>query len=79
MMTRNREIFKKELEYAKAHIPDLMEEYDSKQGEHFENNPNKWTENYLNKQKTYLMVNFSDKRIEHLLKVCEKIFSENIY
>ena len=76
-LVRNREDFSEALKYAKTNMDNFIDKY-TKIGEAFENNPEKWNESYFNKQKVYLMKNFSEERIEHLLKVAIKLFPENI-
>lgn len=75
-LVNSREDFLEALNYAKANMINLIDKFDSE--EPFENNREKWTEAYFNKQKIYLMTNFSDERIEHLLEVARKLFPENI-
>ena len=47
-------------------------------GEPLETDSEKWDKEYLNQQKVALMVNFSEKRIDHLkrllLRLCHPIF-----
>ena len=76
-LVRNREDFVEALRYAKANMTGLMDKY-NRSGKSFEVNSENWTEAYFNEQKVYLMTNFSDERIEHLLKVATKLFPENI-
>lgn len=76
-LVRNREDFIEALRYAKVNMTGLMDKYNSS-GKSFEVNSENWTEAYFNEQKVYLMTNFSDERIEHLLKVATKLFPENI-
>ena len=61
-----------ELNYAKSKLPNIIEDFDEKEGS-IENNPDKWDKQYLNLQKVHLMVNFSDKRIQHLKNVINKV------
>lgn len=77
-LSRNREDFREALKYAKSNMTNLMEKYNPNNGKVFENNPENWTEDYFNEQKVYMMTNFCDERIEHLLKVATKLFPENI-
>ena len=77
-LSRNREDFREAFKYAKSNMPNLMEKYNPNNGKVFENNPENWTEDYFNEQKVYMMTNFCDERIEHLLKVATKLFPENI-
>ena len=76
-LSKNRDYFKEALKYAKSNMNNLMEKYNDSE-EPFENNPENWTEDYFNEQKVYMMTNFCDERIEHLLKVATKLFPENI-
>ena len=76
-LSKNRDYFKEALKYAKSNMSNLMEKYNDSE-EPFENNPENWTEDYFDKQKVYMMTNFCDERIEHLLKVAAKLFPENI-
>ena len=77
-LSRNRDDFKEALKYAKSNMTNLMEKYNNDNGKPFENNPENWNEAYFNEQKVYMMTNFCDERIEHLLKVAAKLFPENI-
>lgn len=77
-LSRNRDDFKEALKYAKSNMTNLMEKYNNENGKPFENNSENWTEAYFNEQKVYMMTNFCDERIEHLLKVATKLFPENI-
>ena len=76
-LSKNRDYFKEALKYAKSNMNNLMEKYNDSE-EPFENNPENWTEDYFNEQKVYMMTNFCDERIEHLLKVATKLIPENI-
>ena len=77
-LSRNRDDFKEALKYAKSNMTNLMEKYNNDNGKPFENNSENWNEAYFNEQKVYMMTNFCDERIEHLLKVAAKLFPENI-
>lgn len=77
-LSRNRDDFKEALKYAKDNMTNLMEKYNNDNGKPFENNSENWNEAYFNEQKVYMMTNFCDERIEHLLKVAAKLFPENI-
>ena len=77
-LSRNRDDFKEALKYAKDNMTNLMEKYNNNNGKPFENNSENWNEAYFNEQKVYMMTNFCDERIEHLLKVAAKLFPENI-
>ena len=77
-LVRNRDDFKEALKYAKSNMTNLMEKYNNDNGKPFENNSENWNEAYFNEQKVYMMTNFCDERIEHLLKVAAKLFPENI-
>ena len=77
-LSKNRDYFKEALKYAKSNMTNLMEKYNNDNGKPFENNPENWNEAYFNEQKVYMMTNFCDERIEHLLKVASKLFPENI-
>lgn len=63
------DLFDTALDYANKSL-EVTEEHDNKP---FENEPEKWDKDYLNKQKASLMVNFSEKRIAHLKKVVTKV------
>lgn len=78
-LSRNRDDFKEALKYAKDNMTNLMEKYNNDNGKPFENNSENWNEAYFNEQKVYMMTNFCDERIEHLLKVAAKLFPENIF
>ena len=75
-LVNSREEFLEALNYAKANMINLIDKFDDSE-EPLENNSEKWTKAYFNKQKIYLMTNFSDERIEHLLQVARKLFPEN--
>ncbi len=45
-------------------------------GRPFENDRSKWDETYLNRQKTALMINFSQERIDHLKAVIKQVLPE---
>lgn len=45
-------------------------------GKPFENDRSKWDESYLNRQKTALMINFSQERIDHLKAVIKQVLPE---
>ena len=78
-LSRNRDDFKEALKYAKDNMNNLMEKYNNDSSKPFENNSENWNEAYFNEQKVYMMTNFCDERIEHLLKVSAKLFPENIF
>lgn len=65
--------FDEALKYAQNTMP-LIDEENGK--EKYNNDENAWNENYLNKQKVALMVNFSKKRIEHIKNVARFVLDK---
>ena len=69
----NFETFDAELKYAQSHVKDLFVTYDKKS---LEKDPNKWTMDYLNRQKVAVMLNFSKERLNHVKQVAVKVLSK---
>ena len=63
-------VFDEALAYASRFLI-IVEEHDN---EPMEEDSTKWNTEYLNKQKASLMINFSNKRIEHIKKVLRAVF-----
>lgn len=59
--------------YVKNALGDFSDEHD---GEEFESDVDKWDKDYLAALMVDLMLNFSKERIEHIRKVCAKIYKK---
>lgn len=60
----------KELEEAASSVKDLYDEHD---GRNFNENPDEWTDEYMDKIMVQVVGNFSHERVEHLKKVVRKL------
>ena len=58
------------LAYASKNLPDLIIDYD---GGYLENDWQKWNYDSMNKELTQLVTNFSQKRLDHLKSVVDKV------
>lgn len=67
--------FDEEFEEAVKAKSNLLVPYDEKM---IEDDPEKWDMDYLNKQKVALMLNFSQKRIDHLKSVIVKVMPPKV-
>jgi len=65
--------FNEMFEYSKSRMPDLLVEFDNGKLDYSEIN---WSKDYINELKVELMDNFSNKRIEHLKKICAYIYQD---
>lgn len=59
--------------YAKAKIPEIIVPFD---GDSFEEDSSKWTQETMNMELVQLVSNFSNIRIEHLKKVVSKVLAK---
>lgn len=60
--------FNEMLEYAEKNMSDLYDEHD---GETFVQNPNEWTEEYMNQQMVSVVMNFSKERVAILKNIVQ--------
>jgi len=67
--------FNEMFEYSKNRMPGLLAEFDNGKLDYSEIN---WSKDYINELKVELMDNFSNKRIEHLKKICAYIYRDRI-
>ncbi len=66
--------FDEAIEYTKQQHIEILEPFSESETDSIEQNSDKWTNDYLNRQKCGLIDNFSLERIEHLKKVIKKVF-----
>lgn len=66
--------FQQMLDYAKGHMPKLMDEHD---GERLKN-LDEWDEEYLNEQMVTVVNNFSKERIDLLVNMAKKMYKPQV-
>lgn len=66
--------FQQMLDYAKGHMPELMDEHD---GERLKN-LDEWDEEYLNEQMVTVVNNFSKERIDLLVNMTKKMYKPQV-
>ena len=66
--------FDEAIEYTKQQHIEILEPFSESEIDSIEQNSDKWSNDYLNRQKCGLIDNFSQERIEHLKKVILKVF-----
>lgn len=66
--------FQQMLDYAKGHMPELMDEHD---GECLKK-PDEWDEEYLNEQMVTVVNNFSKERIDLLVNMAKKMYKPQV-